>query len=131
MAHTVTITKLLEGPRHAIFHVYLKCDGASGEVVDQVIIDPVDLMPPQRNKPALRIDELWWDFSGFVVRFEFNSIPDTPVWTISPGTNHICFGKIGGLADRSSLDGTGALQFSTVGFDNAAKQGTMIVKITK
>lgn len=131
MAHTVTITKLLDGQRHAIFHVYLKCDGAAGEITDQVLIDPATLLPAQKTSSRFRLDTIWWDFTGFSGRFEFDNVPDTPVWTVSPGTNYICFEKIGGLADRSGLDGTGALQFSTVGFDSAAKQGTMIVKITK
>ena len=41
MANAVTITKILDGARSAVFHVFIKSDGASGELVDQVLIDPV------------------------------------------------------------------------------------------
>lgn len=131
MAHTVTITKLNDGPKYAIFHVFLKCDGQSGDLVDQIILDPSTLVPPKKTRERVHLQELWWDCAGFVVRFEFNSIPDTPVWVISQYNNHVCFEEIGGLADRSGLDGAGALQISTVGFDSDSKQGTIIVKVKK
>lgn len=132
MAHTVTVTRLLDGPRHAIFHVYLKCDGSTGEVVDQIIIDPATLVPAKKPSARFRLDKIWWDLSGFGVRFEFRNVPDSPVWTCSPSaSNHICFEHIGGLTDRSGLDGAAALQISTYGFDATAKQGTLIIKITK
>ena len=47
MTNTVNITTLMEGPRHVIVHVYIKSDGVEGEVVDQLIVDPATLVPPQ------------------------------------------------------------------------------------
>lgn len=131
MAHTINITKLNDG-RNVVVHVYLKCDGVTGEVVDQIIVDPADLTPVKSAAPFLSLDEIWWDFTGFGVRFEYNSIPDTPVWTASAGNgNHACFDSFGGLADRSGLDGAGALQITTFGFDNTAKEGSFVVRLTK
>lgn len=131
MAHTVTITKLLDGPRHAIFHTYLKCDGTTGEIQDAVVISLADV--GLNGKSRLTIEEIWWDFSGFGVRLEFNDLVDTPIWTISPGaSNHINLqNNLGGLLDRSGLDGNGSLLFNTYGFDSATKQGTFIIKIRK
>ena len=41
MANTVTITKILPGNHRSQFHIFFKSDGASGELVDQVLVDPV------------------------------------------------------------------------------------------
>ena len=132
MAHTINITTVNDGPKNVVVHVYLKCDGVTGEIVDQIIVDPALLVPSRSAKPFLSLDEIWWDFTGFGVRFEYNSIPDTPVWTASAGNgSHVCFEDFGGLADRSGLDGAGALRITTFGFDNAAKEGTFVVKLTK
>lgn len=133
MAHTVAVTKLLDGPRHAIFHVYLKCDGLTGELADQIIIDPANLSPSQKPNSRFRLDKIWWDLNGFGVRFEFNNIPDTPIWTCAPNCGpYIDFTEaLGGLPDKSGLDGSAALQISTYGFDNAIKQGSLIIKIKK
>lgn len=131
MANTITVTKHLDGPRHAVFHVYLKGDGSAGEVTDQIIIDPALLTPALTTKARFRIDDIKWSFStGLGVRFEYNSIPDSPIWTCF-GSHHINFEDAGGLQDRSGLDGGGALQITTIGLDSAAKQGTFIIKITK
>lgn len=132
MANTVSITTLLDGPKHAIVHVYLKCDGLEGEVVDHLIFDPATLFPPQNPVPKFVIEQIWHDLSGFGVRLEYNSIPDTPIWTCGEGEScHMDFREFGGLKDRSGLDGSGGLQITTFGFDNAIKQGTMVVKIRK
>lgn len=133
MTHTVTITKLFEGQRHVTMHVYLACDGASGEITDQVIVNPTTFTPPLAAKATLAIEEIWYDFSGFGVRLEYDNLVDTVIWTCTSGNgNHIDLREnLGGLADRSGLDGTGNLQFSTYGFDAVKKQGTMIVKLKK
>lgn len=134
MAHTVKITKLLDGSRHAIFHVYLKHDGQSGDLVGAKLIDPLqDLLPVQAKKPRFRIEEIWWDFYGFGVRLEYDDVVDNPVWVVTAGSGNYVDLKecLGGLKDRSGLDGNGKLLFSTIGFTGAPKQGTMIVKIRK
>lgn len=131
MTNTVNITTLMEGPRHVIVHVYIKSDGVEGEVVDQLIVDPATLVPPQAAVAKFDIEEIWWDFTGFGVRFEFNSIPDYPIWTCNEQGNHADFRSFGGLHDRSGMDGSGGLQITTFGLDSASKQGTLVIKIRK
>lgn len=135
MANTISITKILDGPRSAVFHVFIKSDGASGELTDQVLIDPAtDLDPILGARPSLTIEQLWYDLSGFDARLEFDYlINDTPVWTLSAGNGvHMDFSHFGGLKDRSNvLDGTGKLMLTTNYLDAAGDNGTIIIKVRK
>lgn len=135
MANTVTITKIIDGARSAVFHVFIQSDGASGDLTDQVLIDPsVDLDPRLGARPGLTIDQLWYDLSGFDARLEFEYlVGDTAVWTLSGGNGvHMDFGQFGGLKDRSNpLDGTGKLMLTTNGLNAAGDNGTIIIKVRK
>ena len=135
MANTVTVTKLLDGARSAVFHIYIKSDGLTGELTDQVLIDPAtDLNPVLNAVPSLTIDQLWYDLSGFDARLEFDYlVEDTAVWTLSAGNGvHMDFSQFGGLKDRSNiLDGTGKLMITTNGLLSAGDNGTIIIKVRK
>ena len=133
MAHSIVVTKLVEGAKDVIFSTYLKCDGTSGEISNYVLIDPkVSLTPALSAKSRFTITELWYDMTGFILRFAFDDLNKFPVWTpTATGDNHICFDKFGGLKDRSGLDGTGKVLFTTVGFDSANKEGSFVIKVRK
>lgn len=135
MANTVDITKIMEGERHAVFHISISSDGASGEITDAVLIDPaIDLSPTLNAKPTLTIEHLWYDLSGFDARLEFNYLlSDTPVWTLSGGNGvHMDFMPFGGLKDRSNvLDGNGKLKISTSGLTALGDGGTIVIKVRK
>jgi len=124
----LTLTTLADGPRNAITHASFLSDG-SGDLVDVDLINPMDFNPPMPPRPALNIYRLWYDFTGFDARLEFDYLSsDTPIWTMSGGrSNQIDFEMIGGLTDRSNeLDGSGKLQITTSGFD-AGDFGTLII----
>lgn len=133
MANTVLITKLLDGPKHAIIHVFLESDGASGELVDQVLIDPTQLVPTGSAVPSFTLEGVWHSFNGFAGKIEFDSVVDTSVWVFTENeTVHTCFADFGGLKDRSNpLDGSGKLLLSTVGFTAAGDMGSMVIKVRK
>jgi hypothetical protein len=135
MANKVSITKLLDGPRSAVFHVFIESDGASGELNDEVLIDPATSFDPALSaSPSITIAELWYDFSGFDAKLEFDYLlSDTPVWTLSAGNGvHMDFGCFGGLKDRSNaLDGTGKLTITTNGLTALGDNGTLIIKVRK
>ena len=135
MSNTVTITKILDGARSAVFHVFIKSDGASGDLTDHVLIDPaVDFDPAMSQKPVMTIEQLWYDLSGFDARLEFDYLTDdTAAWTLSGGNGvHMDFCHFGGLKDRSNvLDGTGKLMLSTNGMTAASDNGTIIIKVRK
>ena len=131
----IVVTKLLDGPRQAVFHIYLKSDGVTGELEDEVVIDPVaDIVPNRNSEPTLTIEEIWSDLSGFVALFKFdNLVAGTPAWVVSGGAgNYIDFRTFGGIKDQSpALDGGGSLMISTTGFSDVDDQGTIIIKIRK
>ena len=135
MANTISITKILDGARLAVFHVFIKSDGASGDLVDQVLIDPTeDLDPALGARPTMTIEQLWYDLSGFDARLEFDYLTDdTAAWTLSGGNGvHMDFCHFGGLKDRSdALDGTGKLMLTTNGLTAAGDNGTIIIKVRK
>ncbi len=132
MANVVAITKIQDGPRNAIFHLYLESDG-SGELTDEVLIDPtVDFDPALPGKPIMIIEKLWYNLVGFSAALKFDYLVEgTPVWVVSEDGD-ADFSPMGGLKDRSGeIDGTGKLLLSTVGFATAGEHGTIILQIKK
>ena len=131
MANTLTITKVNDGPRHLVIHVYLKSDGASGELSDAVLIDPVDLGLPASSRFV--IEKIDYNFVGFsaLVEFDTGLVDDKMIWVLGEANSKACFKDIGGLADRSGVDGTGKIQFTTTGFTALGDQGSMVMSIRK
>lgn len=134
MAHTVTVTKLLDGSRNAAFHIFIKSDEASADLADYVIIDPaISFDPAFPNTPSMTVDEIFYDLAGFDAYIEFDYLlSDTPLWSMS-ANQFACakFDCVGGLKDRSNeLDGTGKLQITTSGL-TAGKFGSIIIKVHK
>lgn len=134
MAHTVTVTKLMDGQRNAAFHIFIKSDGASIDLADYVVIDPaISFDPNLANKPVMTVEEIYYDLAGFDAYIEFDYLlSDTPLWSMAGGQYAEAeFDCVGGLKDRSNeLDGTGKLQITTSGL-TAGKFGSIIVKVRK
>lgn len=133
MANKVVLTKLLDGPRHVIMHLYLESDGASGEITDLVVVDPTQVIPSLSAVPGLTIEKVLPSLNGFAVKIEFDSVTDTPVWVLTEhDTDTVCFDCFGGLKDRSNpLDGSGKLLISTVGFTSIGDMGSIIFQVRK
>lgn len=131
MANTVTITKINEGPRNIAVHVYIKSDGASGDLVDEVLIDPVDFGLEASHRFA--IEDINYNFSGFDALIEFDTglIDDKMIWVLGEQNSIADFCNIGGLVDRSGLDGSGKLQITTTGLAAATDQGSIIIRVRK
>jgi hypothetical protein len=131
MAHDVVVTNILPGDHRSQYHIFLRSDGASGELVDQVLIDPVnDLGIPASSK--IVIEEITYNFSGFDARIEFDNglVNDNMIWVLpASGDNHIDFNPWGGLKDFPGLDGSGAIQITTNGFGDAGDQGSLLVMV--
>lgn len=127
MANTVAITKLIQG-RNSLFHVYFMSDGASGELVDQVLIDPVaDLGLTSAERMV--VYKIGYSFAGFVGRIEFDSglIDDKMIWVINETSDAFDFKEFGGFKDRAGVDGTGKLQITTTGFTDVGDQGSLYI----
>ncbi len=131
MAHDITITKILPGNHRSQFHVFIKSDGASGELTDLVLVDPVtDLGVPKSSK--IVIEEITYNFAGFDARIEFDNglVDDNMIWVLPEvGDNHLDFNPWGGLKDFPGLDGSGAIQITTSGFGDAGSQGSMLIMV--
>lgn len=132
MANTVNVQILESGPRNAMLLVYLKSDGATGELVNQTIITPDQLEMPVDAR--LKIEGLIYNFAGFDCVMEFASGEVTPTyrWVLTEGTNSpVDFLPWGGLGDTSGMFGTRELQLTTTGFTSITDQGSMLIKLRK
>ncbi len=134
MAHTVAVTKVMDGPRHVVLHVYFKSDGLSNDLNKHVLIDPHsdDLQYPRNKKPAFVVEQILYDLAGFDASLQFDSglINDNYIWVLPEGSRtSIDFRDFGGFADRSGKDGTGKLTISTFGLLSIGDQGSMLIKL--
>ena len=128
----IILNVIHDGPRNAVLHVSFVGDG-SGDLTDEVLLDPAAFDPPLPSKPAMRICELWYDFTGFDAYLEYDYLAsDTPIWTMSGGQGtEMCFKEFGGLTDRSNeLDGSGKLMVTTTGL-GAGDRGTLVLSVKK
>lgn len=131
MANTVTITNILPGNHRSQYHIFLKSDGASGELTDEVLVDPVnDLGIDKASK--IVIEQITYNFSGFDARIEFDNglVDDNMMWVLPEGgDNHLDFNPWGGLKDFPGLDGSGAIQINTTGFTAAGDEGSILLMV--
>ena len=129
----LTVTKIHDGARNAVYHVFIKGDG-TGDLSDEVIVDPAtDFDPAYPAKPTLTLDDLHYDLTGFDGSLSFNElVTGTPLWAMSGGQfAHVCLGDFGGLKDRSSpMDANGKLMLSTTGL-GAGDKGVIVLQLRK
>ena len=132
MANRVEVTKLLDGPRHLIYHVYLASDGASSDLDSYTLIDPAN--ESMGDESQFTIEDVTWGFNGFSANLHFELlVDDTLIWVLPPSAgNYVDFKKYGGLKDRgNSADATGKVLLSTTGFVDLGDEGSMIIKVRK
>lgn len=132
MANLVKVNLIENGPRNVHLHVFLQADGAEGELLNYVLINPRDL--GMRNGERLRLARIEYNFSGFDARLEFNSgtIPQNFKWVMTEGANApVDFLQWGLILDNSGPDGSGALMINTIGFTNSNDQGSLLVRLIK
>lgn len=128
----IGITKIMDGPRNAVFHIAIEGDG-SGDVTDAIVIDPTTSFDPALPPvPTLTLDHLWYDLTGFDAKLEFDYlVSDTLVWSMTGdqycAVDLSCFG---GLKDRSPISGEGKLKLSTRGL-GTAETGIIVIKVRK
>ena len=131
MANKIVITNILPGAHRSQFHVFLESDGASGELTDYVLVDPVaDLGIGSDSKVV--IEMITYNFMGFSARLEFDNglVDDNMIWVLPEfSDNYLDFNPWGGLKDFPGLDGTGAIQITTNGFTTTGDQGSMLLMV--
>lgn len=134
MPNIVQIRKLADGPKQAIFYVYFKSDGSSGELVNYTLINPnTDLLPSMGVGQRLSLVKVWYGLAGVDVKLSFDGLEDQPVWIVPAGSlsGHVNFAEFGGLPDKSGIDATGKLLITTTGLQTVADQGSLVIKVFK
>jgi len=113
------------------YHFYFDSDGAAGDFVDKVLIDPVaDL--GLKSSARLHIEKIQYNLSGCSARVEFDSglVDDKQIWVLTEGTdNCVDFLQWGSMIDESGVDGTGKIQMTTTGLSSAGDQGSLLIQI--
>lgn len=133
MANVVTTKQVINGERFVVLAVYLRSDGASGDLENEVLLDPVaDL--GMTSKARLRIESVMHSFAGFdgVLQFGSGGVDPNWKWVMPAGVGHFFdFSPFSNLFDDSGMDGDGKLTMSTEGFESESDQGSMILKLRK
>ena len=131
MANIVNITTVNDGSKNLVVHVYLESDGSTGELADEVLIDPADYGLPSTSR--LVIEHIAYNFSGFSSTIEFDTglVEDKMIWVLGENSNSADFDRISGLKDRSGVDGTGKIQITTNGFLTAGDKGSILLHVRK
>lgn len=133
MANTVTVRSLIDGPRHAILHVYLASDGAAGELSGQIIVDASTL---SGSPTKLTVERIEGNLNGFEGTLLFDATTDVPFMTLPNAANggQFCFkfqNHYGGIPDTSATGYTGDILLTTNGFTAATDKGFIIIKVRK
>lgn len=132
MAHLVTVTTLLDGPRTTILHVYIKSDGASADLTNYEIANPADFQTPYDGNQFFTLKAIDSVLNGFSASLKFDYlINGNFIWAIPEYNSSFDFCSVGGLKDRSNpLDGTGKVLLSTNGLSDQ-DEGSFVITLTK
>ena len=133
MNSQITVTKMVEGSRSAIFHVYLESTGMAGELKNEVILDPlVDFSPPADKTGQFSITQIWSSLVWFDVMLSFDALVPTQSWILARDKDtHVDFRYFGGIKDRSDAEHSGKIFITTNGFEDRGSKGTIIIEVKK
>jgi len=138
MANTVTTRNLQDDAKYLVTHIYLKSDGAAGELVNQVVVDPTAVTFVDNwgtpNPPKLTLLEIWYCMTGFDSLLKFDAATPVPFWKMAgqqPGGEHNDFTYFGGIKDNSGAGSTGKITLDTAGFTTVTDEGTIILRFRK
>ena len=129
MANTVTLTTLLDSPAMAVIHVYLKSDGAAGELSDVVLID-ASALTGANAVSTLEVVES--SLAGFSARLEFDATTDV-VAAVLPTDEHLRadYRDLATIRNPQGAGSTGDLTITTQGFTAATDEGHIILQVKK
>ena len=131
MANLVKVKKLVSGSRNVLLSVFLKSDGVTGELNEEVILDPVEDLG-LTTKARLTLQRIEYNIAGFdaIIEFDSGSVDDNFKWVMSEGANApVDFRPWSGLVDDSGMDGNGKLKISTVGFTSSTDMGSILISL--
>jgi len=131
MSNKVNITTLLDGVKYTILHIYIKSDGASGDITKYKIVDPKDFN--MGNAKKFCIESVSYALSGFSADIVFdegiNGIESVVMSEGQPFYSDFCM--YGGLRDWSGMDGDGCIYLNTYGIQHESDRGMIILKLRR
>ena len=113
MAITITNQTLLDGERNAVMQFTGVCDGA-GQETNVVKVD-VSALAPICKRVAIKLIE--YNISGGIVRLLWDDDDPIEFLDLSDLGNEFDYRKMGGMQSTASLNASGNILFSTIGFD--------------
>lgn len=129
----------MDGASHVTLHCYMRGDGVSVELDNQLVLDPVtQLVPPMPRRQDLILKQVWYEV-GFEIRLAFGRLdaPAWPFWTLMPNNSgQHDWRFFGGIRDHSDadnfgLDSTGQLLMSTQGLAQTTLRGAFVLWLEK
>lgn len=129
MANTVTTTSIVDGESVGTMHVYLKSDGGTGDITDEVLLDSSALAGAKSIKKILRVSGA---LIGFSATLRFKETADIGVLSL-PADECFDFNlqETGTINNPEGTGSTGDLVATTAGFSTATDTGTIIIKYKK
>ena len=133
MAHTIKPTLIINGSKVAVIHYYISSDGLSDDLSSEIILEPGDLNGSETKPFNYTVNQIWSTLVGFQAMLGFDSVEPQETWVLAPGgDSHVDFRCFGGLKDRTvDVDSTGALLLTTLGLQDPAAKGVVILEIKK
>ena len=100
----ISIQKMLDGPRNAVFKVDVSLDGSGDYAIPQTIVDPAQLSRTGPNDAPLkrvRVDILDWDVQdGLSVNLLWDGAGSAPLWRMVGRSIEKAF-HVGGLQNNA------------------------------
>lgn len=132
MADAVTVTKVMDGPRHCIFRFTNNSDGTGESAVTKVDIS-ADVGGMGHNDTAASLSVEWIQYSvqGFeAVELYWDATADDML-AILAGEGFMDFSEFGGIHDPRSSGTTGDIKLTTVGTPAATDSYDITIKFRK
>ena len=133
MANTNLKHVLEDGPREHVVALTLACDGSSGEISADPLVDVSALSEVSPGKPctAVKLMGVQWSLSGTDIKLSWDATAPVPFLVVSGGYGKLCFERSGGIPNNSGVGKTGDVLFSTSGFNAATDMGTAVFHFRK
>lgn len=133
----ITTVKVVEADHSLVIRISLLSDG-SGELTNEPILSPSDLVPKRaNNRPTFRMLQAWYGMVWFDFTLGTGTLVPVTLWTFARDCDsHIDFRSFGGIIDQNVYntppnDDNGVLTISTNGFGTLGSQGTLVLSLAK
>jgi hypothetical protein len=129
MANTVTTRTILDGPRKAVVEVYVKSDGAAGELSDQNIVD-ISTLTAGRTPARVSVCRIQGHLQGFSGLLEWDQTTDAVLHSL-PDSDVFDWEFPVPITNPQGSGYTGDIFLTTAGFTAATDEGTIVFTLNK